>query len=155
MTAIHLKKAQPCDAKALALISRHAFDNDINYGAPAPGGPPGYTSDQWQSKMMRMGIYYKILKGEHIIGGIIVFLKGVGHYELGRIFLDPEFQNQGIGRLALDFLWQEFPSALKWTLDTPIWNLRNQHFYKEMGFVVVGKDNTDQVCFEKHMVRKI
>lgn len=155
MAEILFKKAQFRDAKALALVSRHAFDDDVNYGAPGPGGPPGYKSDRWQSKMMRLGTYYKILRDERIIGGIIVFLKGAGHYELGRIFLEPEFQNQGIGKLAFDFLWQEFPFALKWTLGTPAWNLRNQHFYKKMGFVVVGKDGPDGVLFEKQMTPAI
>jgi len=34
-------RARPEDAKALALVSWQAFDNDVNYGAPGPGGPEG------------------------------------------------------------------------------------------------------------------
>lgn len=146
---IRFKKAKTEDAKALALVSWRAFDHDVHYGASGPGGPPGYKSDRWQSKMMRMGKYYKILSDEHIIGGIIIFPKKRGHYELGRIFIDPEFQNQGIGTQAFKFIWQEFPLSRKWTLDTPVWNLRNRHFYKKRGFVEVGKDGPDGIRFEK------
>jgi hypothetical protein len=42
---IRFDKATPEDAEALALASWRAFDNDINYGAPGVGGPPGYKSD--------------------------------------------------------------------------------------------------------------
>jgi len=94
---IRFKRAKTGDAKALARVSWRAFDNDINYGAPGKGGPPGYKSERWQSRMTRIGKYYKILDDYKTIGGFIVFDKGNGHYELGRIFIDPDYQNQGIG----------------------------------------------------------
>ena len=69
--AIRFEKAKTEDSKALALVSWRAFDNDVNYGAPSVGGPPGYKSDRWQSKMMKLGEYYKILAGGRIVGGFI------------------------------------------------------------------------------------
>lgn len=45
---IHFEKAEASDAKSLAEVSARAFDNDINYGAPGPGGPPSYKSGVWQ-----------------------------------------------------------------------------------------------------------
>jgi hypothetical protein len=92
---IQFVKAKPEDAKALALASWRAFDGDVNYGAPGKGGPPGYRSDQWQLKMMVTGDYYKMLADGRIIGGFIVMLKGYQYYKLVRIFIHPEFQNQG------------------------------------------------------------
>lgn len=134
------ERAKVEDAKALALVSWKAFDHDVNYGAPKDGGPPGYKSDVWQSTMVKRGWYYKILAEGRIIGGIIVFPRREGHYELGRIFLHPDFQNQGIGTQAFAFLWKEFPKAKRWTLSTPGWNRRTRHFYQKVGFVQVGVD---------------
>jgi RimJ/RimL family protein N-acetyltransferase len=148
---IRFARARVEDAKALALISWQAFDNDVHYGAPGPGGPPGYRSDRWQSKMMRIGKYYKVLVDNRIIGGFIVFDQGNGHYELGRIFIAPDFQNRGIGAQAFEFMWTEFPAARRWTLGTPAWNLRTRHFYKKVGFVEVGQDGPDGVRFERRM----
>jgi RimJ/RimL family protein N-acetyltransferase len=145
---IRFERAKLIDAKALALVSQQAFDADVHYGAPGPGGPPRYKSDRWQSKMMHLGKYYKIVADGQIIGGIIVFPQRPGHYELGRIFLSPGFQNQGIGAQAFAFLWSEFPLAQCWTLGTPIWNRRNQHFYKKVGFVETGV-HSGEVRFEK------
>lgn len=146
---IQFKKARAQDAKALAQASWRAFDHDVHYGAPGPGGPPGYKSERWQSKMMRIGQYYKILADDQIIGGLIIFRKGTRHYEVGRIFIDPNFQNQGIGTQAFEFLWKEFPLAKKWTLGTPAWNYRTRHFYKKVGFVEVGQDGHDGILFER------
>ena len=146
---IRFEKAIPQDAKELAMVSWRAFDHDVHYGAPGPGGPPGYRSDRWQSRMMRAGKYYKIVDDLRIIGGIIVFDQEGGHFELGRIFLDPEFQNQGIGTRAFEFLWREFPGAKRWTLGTPEWNLRTRHFYAKVGFAEVGREEPDGIRFER------
>jgi len=146
---IRFKKARIEDAKGLALASWRAFDNDINYGASGKGGPPGYKSQQWQSKMMRIGKYYKILDDYKIIGGIIVFDKGKGHYNLGRIFIDPDYQNQGIGAQAIEFIEKTFPQTERWTLDTPRWNKRTQHFYEKMGYVKIGARGPSQILYGK------
>ncbi len=146
---IRFQKAKVQDAKELAMASWRAFDNDINYGAPGKGGPPGYKSDRWQSRMMRIGKYYKIMDDYRIIGGFIVFGKGNGHYELGRIFIDPDYQNQGIGAQAMEFMEKQFPRAKRWTLGTPRWNRRTRHFYEKMGYVMIGADGPDGVRYGK------
>ena len=148
---IHFEKARMEDAKALALISWHLFDHDIHYGAPRVSGPPGYKAGRWQSRMIRRGPYYKILADDQIIGGLVVFQKKPGHCELGRIFLVPEFQNQGIGAQAIQFIELSFPEVQRWTLATPRWNKRNQHFYEKMGYRRVGPDGHDGYRYEKRM----
>jgi GNAT superfamily N-acetyltransferase len=111
-----------------------AFHSDIECGAPEIGGPPGYDSPAWQRRMMRMGDYYRIVAGGAVVGGLIVFRKAPREYELGRIFVDPDLQNRGIGAQAMAFLWRAYPLAKRWTLDTPAWNVRTRHFYKKVGF---------------------
>jgi GNAT superfamily N-acetyltransferase len=148
---VQILKARRADAVALALVSQRAFDDDIHYGAPGPGGPPGYKSALWQERMMHVGDYYKILAAGQIIGGMIVFEKSLRECELGRIFLAPEYQNQGIGVQAFDFLWRTYPLARCWRLDTPAWNLRNRHFYCKVGFTEVGADAHGGVLFERRI----
>jgi RimJ/RimL family protein N-acetyltransferase len=147
------RKARPQDAPALADASKRAFHSDVDCGAPGLGGPPGYDSAQWQRKMMRFGDYYTIVVGEEIIGGIIVFRKAPREYELGRIFVDPAFQNQGVGTRAFEFLWQEYPLAKRWTLGTPAWNRRTRHFYKKVGFEEIGEDAHEGILFERRVAR--
>jgi GNAT superfamily N-acetyltransferase len=149
---IRFERAKPGDAKALALASWLAFDGDVNYGAPGKGGPPGYKSDQWQLKMMVAGDYYKILADGRIIGGFIVRLRGYRYYELVRIFIHPDLQNQGIGTQAFEFIWSEYLDVERWTLGTPAWNRRTRHFYKKVGFVEVGEDSREGILLERNVI---
>ena len=153
---IRFEQAKPKDAGILAQVSERAFHSDIHCGAPSLGGPPGYNSEAWQRRMMRAGQYYKIVQiggpsRDQIVGGFIVFRKATRQYELGRIFVDPDVQNQGIGAQAFQFLWHEFPLAKKWTLGTPAWNRRTRHFYKKVGFIEVGTDGRDGILLEKRI----
>jgi GNAT superfamily N-acetyltransferase len=133
----------------LARVSERAFHSDIHYGAPGLGGPPGYDSDLWQIRMMTAGEYYKILDDDRIVGGIIVRLKGYQYYEVARIFVDPDFQNQGIGTQTFEFLWTEYPEVKRWTLGTPAWNERTPCFYRKVGFVELGEDGHSGILFER------
>jgi GNAT superfamily N-acetyltransferase len=145
------RKAKAGDAAALARASERAFHSDIHCGAPSIGGPPGYNSPAWQTKMMRFGDYYTILMGDHIIGGLIVFRKAPREYELGRIFVDPDFQDQGIGTQAFEFLWEAYPLAKRWTLETPAWNRRTRYFYKKVGFHEIVADAHGEILFERRI----
>jgi len=137
--AIQIEPATAGDAETLTEVSRRAFEHDVDYGSPDVCGPPGYDSPAWQRRMMKNGRYYKILENNRIVGGLILFrLKGE-KAEFGRVFLEPDCQNRGIGSRALDFAESAFPDVKHWALDTPSWNLRNQHVYEKAGYAKVGE----------------
>lgn len=152
--AVALRPARPEEAAALAEISRRAFDSDLALGlAPGPGGPPGYSSDEWQTQMMTAGRYHAVTVDGDLAGGAIVFEIGRGHCELGRLFVDPRFHRQGIGQRAMALLFAAYPSVRRWTLDTPTWNRRTRAFYEGLGFVAVGERRApggpDLVLYER------
>lgn len=152
---IQFAKAEQLDARRLALVSQQAFDHDVHYGAPAAGGPPGYRSANWHLRMILTADFYKIVAGNgRIIGGIVVYQTGYRQMELGRIFLHPTFQNQGIGEQAICFLEQTYPETDRWTLDTPAWNQRNRHFYEKMGYRLTGKEGPGGLWFAKQMTKE-
>lgn len=72
-----------------------------------------------------------------IVGDIIVQDNHDGTYFLGGLCLIPEYENKGIGQVAMRFLEQQFKNARLWSLETPADNERNQHFYKQCGFHIV------------------
>jgi ribosomal protein S18 acetylase RimI-like enzyme len=154
MKMLRFEKAAPEDAPILAEVSKRAFHSDVNCGGSGEDGPPGYDSAEWQAQMMNYEpiIYYKVLRGDTIIGGLIVWVQGEGKYNLCRIFIDSEFHNQGIGTQAMDFVLKAFPDAKVWTLDTPVWNCRTRHFYEKLGFRI-NKIEGDSVLYEKDNIR--
>jgi ribosomal protein S18 acetylase RimI-like enzyme len=138
MTEITLEAAVEDDAELLARISKEAFHSDVECGAPGEGGPPGYDSWEWQKAVMRSAAaYLKILVAGKVVGGLIVFDQGNGKYYLGRMFVDPGYQRQGIGLRSVEMLFERYPEAKKWVLDTPAWNTRTRSFYERLGFIVV------------------
>ncbi len=153
---ITFKRAAPTDAEALTAVQIRTFDDDSRqHGRGERGGPPGYDSIAWNIGMMRRSAYYKIVADNRIIGGLFVFTLEGGRCELGRIYIDPDYQNQGIGAQALAFIERTFP-ARRWTLDTPAWATRNQHFYEKHGYVKTGEavlygEDFPLVLYEKVM----
>lgn len=148
---IALRPAQEQDAALLVELSRRAFDSDVDYGAPGPGGPPGYDDAAWQRRAIDWADYYVISLDGAAIGGIIAYSTAPGEYEMGRIFLAPDWQNQGLGREALALLWPLYPHAAVWRLDTPAWNVRTRHFYAREGFVETSVTEDGTVMFERQV----
>ena len=142
---IEIRKATLGDAARLTKIQTRTFQDDNKWKAPGCSmeGPPGYDSVDWNAEQIAKTPYYKILSGDLIVGGIIVYDMSEGHYELGRIFIDPYAQNRGIGQEAVRLMFDAFPEAGMWTLGTPSWAIRNQHFYEKMGFVRVRETEVD------------
>ncbi len=139
---VALRRARLEEAAALAEISRRAFDSDLAVGAPGPGGPPGYDSADWQGQAMGWGEYHAVVVDGQVAGGAIVLRAGPAHCELSRIFLDPSWHGRGIGRQVMALLFEAYPQAQRWTLDTPAWNRRTRRFYESLGFVDVGRRST-------------
>ncbi len=134
-----LERAKEEDAETLADVSKRAFHSDFEVGAPnREGGPLGYDSAAFQANIMKWLDYYKILLDGKIVGGLMVEKKRPCHYECQRIFVDPDYHNQGIATKAFEIAWKIYPDAKIWTLGTPEWNVRTKHFYEKLGFVQVG-----------------
>ena len=138
--SLQLSKAGTSDALTLNGISKRAFDSDILIGATSKGGPPGYMSLPFHSKMARQGHLYKLTDEGLIIGGAILFLK-VNVLNVGRIFIAPEHFRKGYGIFMMQEVEKMFPEVREFTLDTPIWNVRTNSFYSKLGYREIKRDN--------------
>lgn len=129
-----------------------AFHHDsVMYPGVEIGGPPGYDSVEQMREKIEQDETYKIVHEGRCIGGIVVFAKGQGHYHLDVIFIEPTWHNRGIGSQAMEFLERMYPARL-WTLDTPTYALRNQHFYEKFGYMKVAEheiEGTPLFAYEK------
>lgn len=136
---ITFERAKPADAEALLRVQIAAFHDDTRrYGVPL-GGPPGYDSIDVVRRAIAEDDYHTIVCDGQIVGGLTVFDRGAGHYHLDVLFIDPAYHNRGIGTRAMQFVEQTYP-AQKWTLHTPAYARRNQHFYEKFGYVKVGEE---------------
>ncbi len=141
-----LRPFEPSDAEDLAAVSRRAFENNVLYGAPKEGGPPGYDSAEWQAEAAQAAMAYLVVEREgSVVGGIIVF-RSAGDYWIGCMFIDPDQQNRCLGSEALAQLEREYPDAIRWSLETPPWNLRNHGFYEKAGYLRAGVSTWETSC---------
>lgn len=137
---IAFERATPADAETLVKVQIAAFHDDARlYPSAEIGGPPGYDSVEVMLRKIRETIVYKILLDEEIVGGIIVDDEGDGHYHLDVLDVDPAYHNRGIGTQAMRFIEGVYTDARRWTLNTPGYAIRNQHFYEKLGYVKTGE----------------
>jgi ribosomal protein S18 acetylase RimI-like enzyme len=131
------ERALPADAPALVEAQIAAFNDDDRLYGVGIGGPPGYDSVEVMLKRIDEDECYKIVADGQIVGGIILWDEGEGHYHLDVIDIHPDYHNRGIGTQAMHFIERTY-LATKWTLHTPLYAVRNQHFYEKFGYVRVG-----------------
>ena len=133
-------KAGTSDALILNCISKQAFDSDAEVGAPAAGGPPGYTSLKYHMKMARSNHLYKLVENGLIVGGAILFPDG-DTLNIGRIFVSPEHFHKGYGIRMMQEIEALYPEIKTFTLDTPVWNARTNAFYTKLGYTEVKRSD--------------
>ena len=98
---IQLLPAKPQDVMMLTAFSKWAFETDVQVGAPALAGPPGYKSNQFYSQMNHAKYLYSFFANGIIIGGAVLIPGGNPkgtEVEIGRIFLNPEHFKIGKSR---------------------------------------------------------
>jgi GNAT superfamily N-acetyltransferase len=147
------ERAADADAEALVAVQIAAFHSNAPIFGIELSGPPGYDSPGHARSLMQQHSYYKIVADGQIIGGIVVCDQGEGHFLLDLLYIDPRFHKLGIGTRAMQFIEQTFP-AKKWSLDTPAWAIRNQHFYEKRGYVKVSEEKFPGItmfAYEKHI----
>ena len=137
--SLQLLKAGTSDALTLNGISTRAFDSDGFMDGPSAGGPPGYMSVSFHTKMARQGHLYKLTEEGLIVGGAILFLQGDA-LNIGRIFVAPEHFRKGYGSFMMQEIESMFTGVKEFTLDTPDWNIRTNLFYKKQGYTEIKRD---------------
>ena len=148
---IDFQQLKPADIEVLSDVMTRAFDQDAQqFQGQNTGGPPGYDDGSF---LRQWGLdnpdshAYRISVDGCPAGAFILWWDSAAS-TLGNIFIDPVYQNLGVGLAAWRFIEATFP-AQKWRLETPEWATRNHYFYHtKCGFRRVGVVDA-QVQFEK------
>lgn len=151
LESIKLLQAKASNAERLAELSKRAFHSAFECGSPydEPGGPPGYDSPQAHRRFMKECHYYEIHYQDTLVGALMVFPRSPTHCECTGLFVDPDYQNQGIATRAFELIWHRYPNAKRWTVNTQEWDVRTAHFYPKVGFKKSTPDNHGGVWYEK------
>lgn len=136
---IIIERATINDANMLLKIQKKAFNKySLKYG--------NFKQNPAKMSLKRMkfnidytfGQYYKITKDNIIIGGLFAFkYDGENIIQISQFYLDENYQNQGIGSIALNFLFDNNPNIKTWYVDTIYEEKSNVDFYQKHGFVII------------------
>jgi len=161
---VRLKVATPEDAGPLTVTAALAFFDDRRWmpsetldsilAADDPSKGPPHTSYRWQKNIIEQvnggtspTTYYKVLLGGSlIVGGLFVVARpdlGDGQWRCEGIYVDPDYQNRGIGQEVFRQIYRLHPDVVCWSLDTPEYAVGNHHFYERMGFTHIGTSEAD------------
>ena len=106
------------DIPELTEVMTRAFDDDAQkHLGQEKGGPPGYDNGDFFREWLfgyEESIGYKVVVDGKAIGGMIVWIYEHGKNSLGTIFVDPAYQDQGIGSQMWTFIEETYPEAKKW-----------------------------------------
>jgi len=170
--SVRIEPATPEDAGALAVVAALAFYDDRKW-QPAwlreqnltqddPDKGSAHTSYEWTRRVLESvctgkrkdsGLaFYKVILGEdRIVGGLFIVPRtdlgeGKGRYE--GIYVDPDYQDRGIGKEILRLMYRSHPDVVRWTLGTPEWAVKNHSFCERMGFTRVSITEEPEVPFK-------
>ncbi len=149
---LRLKIANLKDAETITKNRIAAYNKEHKENSPegVEGGPPDYDSVQCTMEGIKSNIYYLILLEDNIIGSFWLSLEKENHFELEDFVIHPDYQNLGYGTACIDMMEKKHPDITLWTLATPSFSRKNQHFYEKCGYQRIGKsENNYCVLYEK------
>jgi GNAT superfamily N-acetyltransferase len=160
---LQFRDFEETDIAPFTRIMKRAFDEDTRrHLGEESGGPPGYDNGDFLRKwaLDKGSTAYTIFKedaaiGVVPIGVIIVWINSNNENFLGTIFLDPDYQDQGIGSSVWRFIEHRYPETRVWRTETPGFSKRNHHFYvNKCGFKIVKIEHPGDRYEESYIMEK-
>ena len=137
---MNIRKAMIPDLSRVAEI--YVFNNRINYFPIFKDA--GFSF----GKLQVVSLVDQYLKRKKILENIYVFddglIKGfiqIEGTEICQLFVEPFFQNEGIGGELIEFAIQEFQVDHVWALEK---NIRAISFYQKHGFYMTGQKKFEE-----------
>ena len=138
---IEIKEFTINDIGTLSLIMKDAFNCDSRMHLNKDDGPEGYDDGSFINKwfLLDSASPYTIWYDNKLIGAINLFINNETNINfLGCIFIDPRYENLGLGTKVWKIVESMYPNTKVWKTETPLFSTRNHNFYiNKCGFYCV------------------
>ena len=148
---MQIETADINDAAEILLLQKEAFQSEAKTYNDFEIPPLTETLDDLK-QLFKNHIFLKATVDGKIVGSVRASLNN-GTCHIGRLVVDPQFQNQGIGKKLLFEIERKCASCKRFELFTGIKSAKNIHLYEKEGYraykteAVSGK--LSLICFEK------
>jgi ribosomal protein S18 acetylase RimI-like enzyme len=127
------------DLNALLDLQKLAYQSEAQLCNDYTIPPLTQTYESISSDFSNMTILKAVDENDNIIGSVRAYEKeGVCH--IGRLFVHPDYQNRGIGRLLMQDIEKRFSNCIKYALFTGKHSIKNLCFYQKIGYKIVGEE---------------
>ena len=129
------------DAPAILALQKLAYQSEAaiynDYTIP----PLTQTLEELKGDFEKQVVLKVVVDGK-IVGSVRGCLKD-GMCHIGRVIVDPEFQNQGLGSRLMGAIENCFSQARGYELFTGEKSARNLHFYQKLGYQIVRTERPE------------
>jgi ribosomal protein S18 acetylase RimI-like enzyme len=152
MDKVIIERAGLGDAPAILDLQKVAYQSEAEIYGDYAIPPLTQTLTQLEEDF-ESNVFLKARQKGRIIGSVRGRLDG-GTCHIGRLIVDPAFQNQGIGTRLLREIEQSFPEAERYELFTGERSERNLYLYQREGYSPYRSEAISEatrlVFLEKH-----
>jgi len=124
------------DAEEILSLQKRAYESEAKLYNDWGISPMTQSLASLKAEILTGGVL-KYSQDGVIIGSVRAFLKD-GKCEIGRLFVAPEFQGQGIGSALLAAIEAKFPQARSFELFTGSKSEGNIRLYRRHGYEIVA-----------------
>ncbi len=107
------------------------------------------------------GVIYMVASISNQVRGFIYAISSGSSLYISALYIDPKFQNNGLGGLLLQECLSSSPYSTNVSVDVVAYNTKAIRFYNKAGFIDVGPSQTDFSLFpngvripERKMIKK-
>ena len=133
---MEIRPAQKHELAEILALQKRAFIQEAELYNDYNISPLHQTLAETETEFATKKIYVAIID-EKIIGSIRIQIKKNTAY-FGKLIVEPNYQNQGIGRKLLQFAEQEVNHIAHFELFTGQRSQKNLHLYQSMGYTITS-----------------
>lgn len=156
---IEFRELEETHIEKLFPIMKDAFDNDTKIHLnKEKGGPTGYDDGSFlkhwglDENSTAYCIYYENI----LIGAVILWINSNKKNYLGSLFIDPKYENKGLGIKIWNKIESIYPDTKVWNAETPLYSHRNHNFYvNKCGFHIIKINNPKDLENGSYTLEKI
>ena len=135
MSDIIVEEALKSDLQQILILQKEAYLSEAelydDYSLPPLKQSFSEIKEEYKNQL-----FLKIMSGGNLIGSVRAF-ENEGVCYIGRLIIDPNYQNQGLGSKLLQEIEAEFPYSSRYELFTGHKSKKNLYLYKKLGYEII------------------
>lgn len=136
---MHIECSVQEDLKALLDLQKLAYQSEAELCNDYTIPPLTQTYESICEDFSNMEMLKAVDENDNIVGSVRAYEKeGVCH--IGRLYVHPDYQNRGIGKLLMQEIEKRFAYCTKYALFTGKHSTKNLYLYQKIGYKIVGEE---------------